>query len=173
MNKVDKIPVDKHGWIDYQDWVLIIERDSSGNVGNFQYDGVSCLQGSIQGFVVDAFKSKSKWFNTEWWYCKTCWGEKYPSSIYFSEGLTPIEKSTALAFAPDSEKAWKETFMIADEKARPSEKILEAIMKEVVEKTGRNYKLDFENHDYGKEWYESYIPIKLGGFFFFIDLDEL
>ena len=157
MSKMKNIP-NSNGWIDYRGKVLIIKKDQNGNEARFQYDGVSCLQGSIIGFVVDEFSTTSKWFNEEWWYTKTCWGSEYPKKLYFSNGNTPIEKS-GFSFTAN-EKVWEETHAIADSEARPSENIIKAIIKEVADKTGKDYQIDFDNTDYGTHWFEAFVPIK-------------
>ena len=60
----EEIPVDKEWddpFIEYDGNVLLIERDENGNYARFQYDGTSCLQGYVKGYVVASFKTKSKW----------------------------------------------------------------------------------------------------------------
>ena len=156
------IPVTKYGWLDYFDGkIFIIEKSEDGNLAKYQYDGTSCLQGQVKGFIVDEFTSSSKWFNEDWWYTKTTWGS-YPKKIYFSEGKTPIEKLSFLEVFTNP-TAWEQTNEIADREGRPAEKILKAILTEVYNRTGKEYAFDFDNFDYGVSWAEAHIPLEYKG----------
>jgi hypothetical protein len=154
------IPITEYGWLDYFDGkIFIIEESKDGNLAKYQYDGTSCLQGQVKGFIADEFKSSSKWFNADWWYTKTTWGS-YPKKIYFTEGKTPIEQNKYEISNPN---IWDKTNKIADTYGRPAEKILKAILTEVYVKTDKEYAFDFDNFDYGVSWAEAHIPLEYKG----------
>lgn len=151
--KNNYISITSNGWIDYKNQVLIIEKNKEGNQAKFQYNGTSCFQQSIKGFIFKSFKTKNKWFDEEWWYKKTSWGIDN-TKIYFNDNTFEHHDFFREDFLDRSNK-------IADEKGRPVENILNAILNEVNDKTKLIFELDFDDILYGKHWYEAYIPIKL------------
>lgn len=170
-----EIPIDMtwdQTWIDYQKSVLLIRSDDDGNAGEFQFNGVMCSQGYVKGYVHAQFKTKGKWFNEDWWYKKTCWGEDYPKRVYFNENelifadlnwLTDSpEPPTAKEMKKSTDAFHKKTGDMADAHGRPAEKILANILKTATKKTGIAIYADFEDTDYGIHWWEAMIPVKFG-----------
>jgi hypothetical protein len=174
-----EIPIDMtwdQTWIDYKKSVLLIRSDDDGNAGEFQFNGVACSQGYVKGYVHAQFKTKGKWFNEDWWYKKTCWGEDYPKRIFFctdnsiythvdfimnhtNETKEEINKSYA-AFNTKTEE-------LAELHGRPAANILANIIKIAKKKTGIDIEIDFpdEDTDYGVHWWEARIPVKFGNKF--------
>ena len=149
----DKFFSEKDAWIDYKDSVYVIKIDKNGNAGRFQYHGVGCYQGKVVGFLHESFQTKSKWFCENWWYKLTVWSND-KSKIYFN---TPKLKVNYNEF---NENYWNEIYQKATELARPIDKILKAIMREVNCHTKQPYSLNFDDLEYGKHWHEAYIPLK-------------
>lgn len=157
---MEKIPIDKpYDWIQYGDQVFLLKEDDNGNYAEWQADGTSCRQCSITGVLVSKFKTTSKWFNPNWWYKKTCWGNNYPKKIFFRvkkldcEGNEIFDHKWVLKFF------WKKLNAAADEKAIPVEKILKNILREANKKMGTSLRFAFDNTDYGEYWWESYVPV--------------
>ena len=67
------LPLEYEEWLKYEGKILIIESNALGNVAGSQINGVACNYKDIRGFIVDEFKSKSKWFKSLYWYNRTCW----------------------------------------------------------------------------------------------------
>ena len=145
-------------WLKYNDKVLVIERNKKNKPITIQVNGTMCQSMSVQGEIVHKFKTKSKWFNPDWWYTKTSWGHNYPNKIYFADGSTLLEQKNYAGGT--NEYIWSRTNQDADKHARPVENILKAILKEVNTKTKKQFELDFTDLQYGEYWYEAYVPLK-------------
>lgn len=162
-----KIPIDRRNkpWINYNGKVLIIKSEKTGNKGRYQYNGCSCSQGSITGFVVQSFASKSKYFNLNFWYKKTVWATDN-NRLYFDSNKRDKKRTRFVFYDQDEKKTkknWQKIQKYADDHALPVDKILKTILKEVNTKTGKKYELAFDELEYGKHWFEARIPIKLNG----------
>lgn len=152
-SKDSKIPVNYRGRLEYNNKIYIIKEGGQRPHASFQFDGIMCRQGVVTGRVEECFQSKSKWFDSKWWYKKTCWGNEFPQKLYFHDNEFPYSYETS------SKKLDK----LADQYARPSENILKAILKNVEKHTDKKYEFRYpEETDYGKYWFEAYIPLKLG-----------
>jgi hypothetical protein len=146
-----KIPIDETKWIDYDGNVLVIKPDNKQSWGRFQCDGVLCKQESVAGTVVKKFKTKSKWFNPTWWYKRTSWSND-PTKIFFlTEGL-------GMNWDFNNAKAALKVYDKATKLARPCDKILKAMFKEIESKTGMKLLLDSMDTTYGETWCEAYLP---------------
>jgi hypothetical protein len=159
-----RIPTTHENWIDYKEGnVYLISYDSKGNRGDFQYDGTSCRQNSVTGYAAYKFQSVSKYFNPNFWYKKTCWGNDYPHKIYFDTKREIKALVAPLMYMShtrkERESLWKKIDKEADKYARPSANILKAIIKEASTKTGLTLEPDFENMNYGISWWEAYVPV--------------
>lgn len=152
--KPKKIPIDSHDWIDYRGNVFIIEYNSNGNFGNYQYDGTLCKQGCVEGFIFKSFKTKNKWFNPNWWYKKTYWATD-TAKLYFDTGRIKHNDNTFI-----NRTAFKKLCVEANKYARPCDKILNSILRELKDQTGIKFELEFEDTSYGLYWFEAYIPIR-------------
>lgn len=156
------IPVSKeNNYIKYNNNALIIKIDRKGNSVKIQCDGVSCMQKNVKGYLFKSFKTKNKWFNPNWWYKKTCWSNA-PGKLHFNK--------------PDLIKKFKfkledlflnkeEEYKLNTEATKLSihvDNILKSIKKEVEKNIKLNINFDFENSEYGVNWCEAYIPIKIG-----------
>jgi hypothetical protein len=147
-----KIPVDEYGWIKYNDNVFIIKIEiDSPSKGNFQCDGTMCKQASISGTVVKKFKTKSKWFNPEWWYKKTCWSND-PDKIYFHT------KKDKITFDWLDKHSCEKAYAKATKLAKPVSNIIKALYKEIKSKTGMELTLDSKDINYGSGWCEAFLP---------------
>lgn len=123
-----------HNWIDYEeDKVFIIKLDKKGNIGDYQYDGTSCRQSSVRGFVYKEFRIKGgKYFNPEWWTKKTMWSED-PKKIYFHTndlkvnydfGIHKNNKFDQVRYI----RYWKKIYDKATKLAIPIDHILSSIL---------------------------------------------
>ncbi len=146
----------KNKWIDYKGNVLVIKL-GKGNSGQFQYDGVSCLQGKVKGSLEHSVKIDSKWFDPEVWYTKTCWGDGYPERIYFD----PEGSNLCKGFP--TEEQWGKIHEVADKRSYPSKEILDQMISDLNMKTAKNYIFPYDNTNYGIYWWEAYVPLELEG----------
>lgn len=159
-------------WIDYKKSVYLIRADEEGNTGNFQFDGTSCAQGSIKGLIHAQFQTKGKYFNEDWWYKKTSWGEDYPTKVYFDTAKIAEEWSDSIYGPELTDDEWVKLQKVLRKKqdeaaavyGRPAEKMLANIIKTAEKKTGIDIDIDFPdgNTDYGVNWHEAYVPVKFG-----------
>lgn len=163
-----KAPVDEHEWIDYRGethnhkWLdyqgrAYIFKTSLGdleeyNVISFQYNGIMCQQANINNNVVNIFKSPVEWFDPEWWYKMTGWGNNYPEEIYFKNGEFDIDYDN-----------WDQINKQASKYAIPSSDIIDYIIARVHLGTNKKYEFPFDNTDYGEHWWEAYVPLELNG----------
>lgn len=159
-----KLRTDRRFWLSYEGYIVILKKNGKGKRVRFQYGGTSCLQADFKCELVDRFSSKSKWFNEDWWYKRTVWGDAYPSKVYFDEKEYDFdnEKSFFEEFSTleSVEKAERKRNKEGNNGAIPSEEILNEIIEEVNKNTKSQYEIDFDNIDYGVNWWEAYIPIK-------------
>jgi hypothetical protein len=139
-------------YIDYKNQVYLIRLDDDAEGGNYQTNGVCCSQEIVKGFIHSEFKTGAKWFDPEWWYKKTSWGDAYPEKVYFVDGKD----------GEDAMNGIQETMDVASKNGRPAENILKSIIKEAISKTGVNIVFDGENTNYGVEWYEAHVPVLFG-----------
>lgn len=160
------IPVDKHGWLDYQGKIYLIRpNNESGNEAYFQFDGTLCRQRSVRGFVAASFESKNKYFNSNYWYKKTAWGKDYPEKVYFKTNKRDLwnEFETTGKALNDAikrhEARWKKEQAEADAQARPAENILKSIIRAAVKASGMKLTFPYEDMAYGNNWYEAYVPV--------------
>jgi hypothetical protein len=160
------IPVDKHGWLDYQGKIYLIRTyKESGNEADFQFDGTLCKQGSVGGFVVASFESKNKYFNSDYWYKKTAWGKEYPDKVYFKTNkrdLYSYFEKTGKAYEDGLkryEALWAKEQAEADAQARPAENILKSIIRAAVKASGMKLMFPYKDTAYGNNWYEAYVPL--------------
>ena len=148
----------KDYFIEYRDQIFIIKKDNqNGNYAQFQFDGVCCRQGKIRGLVYKSFRTKSKWFNETWWYRKTVWS-KDPLKIHFKtdDFKTRNEFYTGSNYNEEEFLAyWNKVYDRATLVSKPVD-----ILREVNAKTNGNFEIDFTDLEYGKSWFEAYIPIK-------------
>ena len=159
MNKHIPIQKDKWSgpndiWIDYKNKVYIIEHNENGNEAQFQFDGVSCRQGYVKGFLYKSYKSSSKWFKSDWWYKRTCWSQD-PTKVHFHE------KQYHTPNIGDRETKWKKLYEEATKDAIPVVDILNKIKIDVESHIKERIEFDFDDMEYGNQWFESYIPIKI------------
>jgi hypothetical protein len=148
----------KFSFINYgrkADKIFIIELNNKGNRANIQYQGVSCSQATVKGFVFKTFKSKSKWFNTTWWYRWTCWSND-STKIFFKTDKFKMKLKNLF-------NRNNEVYQYATEHGTPVDSILKTILKGVENKTGIKFELDFYDLTYGKCWAEAYIPLTYNG----------
>jgi hypothetical protein len=163
LKKIKTIHSEK--WIDYKgNEVLVIKSSKRGNVARFQYNGTYCSQGSITGFVAKSFSTKSKWFNPNWWYKKTGWSTD-TSKLYFKvNGQIKNQNNLDIFSGKLTQKKinarWKQLSTAATKLATPIDYILKIMFREINRKTGMNLQPDFSNIEYGKHWYEAYLPVK-------------
>lgn len=172
-------------FIEYNGQVFIIEiiKGHESN-GRFQYDGTACRQGYVEGLIFKKFKTKSKWFNSTYWYKKTSWGKDYPKRLFFNTDKNifkengmygmfgdmkvldtlPVGPERTAYINENAEKWNKFANKLADEQGRPTDKILQTILNEVKNKTEIKFELNFKSEvdslDYGNNWWEAYIPLK-------------
>ena len=165
------IPTDEHGWLDYKGEAYLIKptTEPSSNA-DFQYNGTMCFQGSVQGFVVANFATKSKYYNPDYWYKKTSWGSDYPNKIYFdtrkvgnlwkhSESTAKVKESSK-AFDKRWDAVWAKIDVEADKYARPADKVLKAIIREAEKHSGLKLHFAFDDMSYGVHWWEAYVMLK-------------
>ncbi len=157
--------------------IFVIELNENGNTVNIQYDGVSCKQPTVKGFIFKEFESKNKYFNPTFWYKKTSWGERYPACIYFKEDneidkldcdwdildKMPVGPERTHYVETCSKAFWDRAKELANQQARPVNNILKNILGDVRRKTGIEFELDFYDTDYGYNWAEAYIPLEYKG----------
>lgn len=156
-----------YNWINYgDDKVFIIKLGNEGNIGDFQYDGVSCKHGSVRGFVYKEFQIKAgKYFNPDWWYKRTIWSED-PKKIYFDPPKnSPINSNYNYRFRGKGvdlkklDKHWEGIRRKVTKLATPCIDILISILRIIRSKTGVKFYLDFSSNEYGVNWFEAYIPL--------------
>jgi hypothetical protein len=174
--KGTKIPT-KNDWIDYKGRVFIIESSNDGTFGKYQYNGVMCNQGSVNGLVIASFKSTYKWFSSDWWYKKTSWSaDKF--KVYFSvknnnksnrimttgefrdTAIDPLyEKYCAGKYKmiPDNKWAQFSKEVSEHKNAVPSDKILKFIFERIKKETGMILSPSFKDLTYGVSWFEAAI----------------
>jgi len=159
-----KIPVEKTwggNWIKYDGKVLLLKQDPKGTIGNWQWQGVQCSQQSIKGFVVAEFESKSKYFNSEFWYKKTCWMD-HENLLFFKTPAfhksSKIDAETLYSLLL-SDKKFKKLEDICRPYSKPVHNVLKAILKEASKKTGLKLELDIVDLRYGRYWGEAYVPV--------------
>ena len=167
-----KIPVDKHNFINYNKFddtgsVFIVEVNPKGKSVRYQYDGVGCFPGEVEGFLNNHFHSDLKWFSREHWYSMTRWGENYPKDIVQSTPETDaIMKNEMLWGIEDDAQFDKMMDDVHHEVAKwgfPTKIILQEILAETIEKTGIEWELGCELDSYDVEWWEAKIPLKYKG----------
>lgn len=169
MNKIKnaEIPTSKWGgdYIDYKGKILILQKNPKGKSVEFQFDGVSCSQGTFKGTIYKSFKSESEWFDTDRWYEKTTWSND-SDKIYFSNPDHNLKIPNLFGGSIEPEKMdtmWESLCEAATLKATPVAKILQEIKTEVQNQIQEKIEFDFEDTEYGKFWYEALIPIKIKG----------
>lgn len=162
-----KVPITKWSkgedrWIDYGGKIFILSMDGSQPYVRYQMDGTMCRQGGMCAAVEHSFESSLKYFNPEFWYNKTSWGKNYPKHVYFDVKNKIMPDFDMFQSEADYKRSWKDVEIKATEKAKPAENILKAILKDVRSKTGVDFELNFDSDvpDYGRHWYEAYIPLK-------------
>jgi len=166
-----KIPVDKHHWIncrkfDERGSAYVIERNSKGREARYQYNGVGCYQGRVEGFLSHHFHSDLKWFSSSHWYQTTRWGSDYPKALVVS---TPETKAIMDKFNWDIDdesefdKMYDEIHNELSKYGIPTKDILQEILQETIEKTGIQFELDCDIDSYDKEWWEAHVPLKFNG----------
>jgi hypothetical protein len=167
-----KIPVDKHNFINYNKFddkssVFIIELNPKGRSVRYQYDGVGCFPGDVEGFLDNHFHSDLKWFSREHWYSMTRWGENYPKDIIQSNPETEAITARLIDGIDVSDEEFSKLCKEADHKLSkygiPTKDILQEILKETIEKTGMEWELGCELDSYQVEWWEAKIPLKYKG----------
>ncbi len=88
MKPINKpVPTDKHGWVEYNNKVLIINEKSIPNVRRndfkLQFNGTLCQKYRGTGVVHAEFVTDSPWFDQDRWYTAV----KAPDSITFNNGI--------------------------------------------------------------------------------------
>lgn len=165
-----KIPLDKYGHINYSKFdkkpsVYIIERNSKGREGYYQYDGVGCSPGTVEGFLAYYFHPDSIWFSSEQWYKATRWGSNYPRDIVISSKETDFIMDKFKWDWKTDEEFDKMNNNVHEEVAKygiPTKGILQELFNEVKAKTCIEWELDCELDTYEEKWWEAHIPLKLG-----------
>ena len=162
------IPTTEHGWLDYNGKAYLIKPTTEpSSSANFQYNGNMCFQGSVEGFVVATFFTKSKYYNPNYWYKKTSWGNDYPNNIFFDTrnvGKLWRHFDNATSKYKYSGKRWdafwKKIDAEADKYARPADKVLKAIIREAEKHSGLKLHFAFDDTSYGTHWWEAYVMLK-------------
>lgn len=154
-----KFPTSTSNWINYiPKTVFIFELTKDGNTGIFQADGTSCLQKRFIGNLLYKFSSSLKYFNTKIWDKKTCWASD-ESIVYFD--LKRLKTNRPPCHFCMTDEQWKNLNDYCNIKGVKSIDILELMKNEIESKIGKEIKFDFENTNYGVDWYEAYLPIKI------------
>ena len=167
MKFTEKIPVDKSNWIEYYHFgnrsVYIIEKNPLGNYGQFQYNGVCCSQGSVAGFLAYHFETGSSYFDPEFWYRSTTWGNNYPKEIVF-EYLTTLEIINSLPVEFTDEQ-YNNCQNELSKHSIPAKSFLNVMLAEVRHKTGIGWRClaeEKEDSVFTEDWFEARIDLTFG-----------
>lgn len=169
--KYDEIPITNDGYINYiigsskRSQIFLIKPCHEGITGMYQYDGTLCKQGSVRGFVVCSFESKNKYFNPDFWYKKTAWGDDYPNKIYFDlEERDHYEEMEKMYASSNSDKLVEDYYKgldeVANSQARPVENILKSIIRSTEKAFGAGLHFVHEDKSYGEHWFEAHVPLQ-------------
>ena len=93
--KMKPIPINKHGWLDYQNMCYVIKLDVNGSIAKYQYNGIVCMQGIVRGYVVATIKNSFKWFDYKWWY-SLCRDKDYLSHTDNKSKVSTWQKTDVL-----------------------------------------------------------------------------
>lgn len=137
---------------------------------NIQWDGVGCRNSIVEnGKIVETFSSDNKFFDRHFWYDNfTRWGRNYPSKIYMSKMSMPepfksLWDNIWKLLDDDDQEAIDKINDHIDEVSVPAVDVLNEIINEVKEKTGLDYEYGGKSTDYGDEWGEAFVPLRLNG----------
>jgi hypothetical protein len=158
---MEQIKIDKNGYLQYDGHVLIIKLDDNYDFCKFQYNGIVCGHKMLKGFIADRFVSESKYFCPKHWINMTSWGSRFPNAIFFNTGkyYGPDE----VQWNVDVNTYFDELNSYADSNSISCFDILNSILQEIRQKTGKNYRINLPDYNeaYGVHWFESYIPLVL------------
>lgn len=149
--------MEDYNWLEYNDNIYLLDPLDDYMDINYQFDGTSCLQAAFTCSVVKKWKSKSKYFNENFWYSKTSWGVNYPSKIFFGSTVSKGKMQELYDLAWGLNQELIDT--IVEKTAKPAEKVLKAILKNAIKHTGIKLFFEYDNTDYGVHWWEANVPV--------------
>lgn len=152
--------IDERGWLKYNGKVFLLSLEESEDETDitFQVDGTACRQANINCHIVDFWETKDKYFNEDFWYSKTSWGNNYPKEIFFGKTVSDNEMAGYYdLMMHDSSQVME----LVTPKAKPSKNILKNIIDNACKHSGKKLKFSevYENTDYGVYWFEAYVPL--------------